>query len=197
MKQILVIHGGICFESYESYISQLKSKKVTLERMRGDYWNLNLKRDLGDDYDVLLPKMPCSENARYSEWKIFFDKIVPLLDDDCILIGRSLGGIFLAKYLSENTINKKIEALFLVAAPYNNEADETLGDFKFEIDPKKILSQVNKIFIYQSKDDPIVPASEYETYINKLPSAIGKLFDDRGHFDQPSFPEILEDIKSL
>lgn len=39
--------------------------------------------------------MPNSNNAHYQEWKIIFDKIVTLLDEDVIFISHSLGGIFL------------------------------------------------------------------------------------------------------
>jgi len=43
--------------------------------------------------------MPCIENAKYNEWKIQFEKYLKRTDNDLILIGMSLGGIFLTKYL--------------------------------------------------------------------------------------------------
>ena len=68
---------------------------------------MNLDKVLGGGYEVLIPQMPNSQNARYSEWKILFEKIISILDDEIILIGHSLGGIFLVKYFSENDYAKK------------------------------------------------------------------------------------------
>ena len=43
-------------------------------------------------------------NARYEEWKIWFERMIPFLNDNVILVGHSLGGIFFVKYLSENLL---------------------------------------------------------------------------------------------
>jgi predicted alpha/beta-fold hydrolase len=47
--------------------------------------------------------MPNKLNARYHEWKIFFEGILSKLDreDEITLVGGSLGGCFLLKYFSE------------------------------------------------------------------------------------------------
>ena len=196
-KQVLVIHGGNAFEKYEEYLSYLKNKEVTIEKITRNDWKDSLGKALGDEYQVLAPRMPNGQNARYSEWKIWFEKIVPLLDEPVILIGHSMGGIFLAKYLSENVLPKKITATFLVAAPYNAEMGESLVDFALTRDLTKLNEQVGKIFLYQSKDDPVVPFSHVEKYHKELPNATLRIFEDKQHFNQPELPELVEDIKSL
>ncbi|PJA63702.1 MAG: hypothetical protein CO160_02405 [Candidatus Portnoybacteria bacterium CG_4_9_14_3_um_filter_43_11] len=156
-----------------------------------------MRKDLGNRFDVLFPKMPNPMNAKYDEWKILFEKIAPLLDNNVILIGHSLGAIFLVKYLSENKFPKNILATLLVSPPYDDEdMEESLGDFV----PKsldKLNKQGGKIFIYQSKDDKVVPSSHLEKYKKALPNAIIREFKKRGHFDQPKFPELIKDIKGL
>ncbi len=85
---------------------------------------------LGNKFDVLLPKMPNPSNAKYNEWKIIFNKISKLLEKNVILIGHSLGAIFLIKYLSENKFPKKILATLLISPPYDDDGmEESLGDF--------------------------------------------------------------------
>ncbi|MEK7669458.1 MAG: alpha/beta fold hydrolase [Patescibacteria group bacterium] len=136
--------------------------------------------------------------AKYAEWKILFDKIVPLLDEEVIFVGHSLGGIFLAKYLSEESCSKKVKAVFLVSAPFNtgSEWDRNV-DFILPEDMSELSNQVEDIFLYHSKDDPIVPFSDCLNYKKALPRAQVKVFEDRQHFNQENFPEILEDIKNL
>ncbi len=171
-KQVVAIHGGENFNSYKEYIKSLKSKKVDLDRYRRAGWRGNLGKNIGRSFDVIQPRMPNPTNAKYFEWRILFQKIAPLLKNKVILIGHSLGGIFLAKYLAENKFPKKIKATFLVAAPFDEkDAGYSLADF---ILPKRLArfeKQGREIFIYQSKDDPVVPAIDAEKYQKALPTA--------------------------
>ena len=196
-KQICIIHGGNAFEKYEDYLLYLKSKEITLDKLNFKDWKRNLSEVLGNDYQVLTPQMPNSYNARYVEWKIWFEKLISLFDDTVVLIGHSLGGIFLAKYLSENDYPKKIKATFLVAAPYNTENEHPLVDFIISKDLSRFAKQGGEIFIYQSKDDEVVPFSNVLNYQVALPKVHIKIFENKQHFNQNEFPEIVEDIKSL
>lgn len=191
-KQVVVIHGGDSFNTYEEYLKDLKKSKITLEGLRGD-WKIKLGDSLGKGFDVLLPKMPNSYNARYIEWKIWFEKIIPLLNKEVTLVGHSQGGIFLAKYLSENKFPKKIRVLILVAAPYIKTPN--IGDFALKKPLSSVAKQCKVIHLFQSKDDPIVPYSEVEKYKKELSNAHLHIFQTRGHFNQKTFPEIVEIIK--
>lgn len=197
-KQIILIHGGLTFDTYKDYLSFLKNLKIDLNRYRRTKWSDSLRKDLGSRFDVLLPKMPNPMNAKYNEWKILFKKIAFLLDNNVILIGHSLGAIFLAKYLSENKFPKKILATLLVSPPYDDEGmEESLGDFVLSKNLGRLNKRGGKIFIYQSKDDPVVPCAHLEKYKKALPGAIIREFKKRGHFDQLKFPELIKDIREL
>lgn len=193
-KQIIAIHGGDSFDSYEKYLDSLKNGEVSLENfLPKNDWKRNLPSILGDEYQVLMPNMPNAQNARYEEWKIWFERMFPFIQDGVIFIGHSQGGIFLAKYLSENKFPKKISSLFLVAAPHTNTPE--IGDFALDQDLSGIAAQCGNIHLYQSKDDPIVPFSDVELYQKDLPQAKVHIFEDRQHFNQENFPEILEEIR--
>jgi len=197
VQQVLVIHGGNAFETHGAYIDYLKTKELTLEDSTYKGWKDNLAADLSADFDVFTPRMPNAFNARYAEWKIWFEKLLALMDNDLILIGHSLGGIFLIKYLSENKIDKKISATFLVAAAYNTPSIHPLVDFVITTNLSGLEKQGGEIYIYHSKDDQVVPYSNCEDLAKALPLAKVKVFTDRGHFHQPNFPELVQDIKSL
>ncbi len=195
--QILVIHGGNAFEKYDEYLAYLRERDFSLDRFRAKDWKTTLRDVLGEDYDVLNPLMPNSQNARYAEWKIWFERIVLLLDEEVILIGHSLGGIFLTKYLSENDFPKKVKATLLVAAPFNTENEHPLVDFVISRDLKRFERQGGKIILYHSTDDQVVPFSNSESYKKLLPKAELEVFENRGHFNQSEFPELVKDIKRL
>jgi len=197
-KQVILIHGGSVFKTYKDYMASLKSLKVDLERYRKIGWKDSLRKELGNRFDVLSPKMPNAMNSNYSEWEILFKKIARLLNNNVILIGHSLGGVFLAKYLSENKFPKKILASILVSPPYDEkDVEEPLCDFVISNNLNKFKKQGGKIIIYQSEDDPIVPYVDLEKYQKDLPDAVIRIFKDRGHFNQPEFPELISEIKKL
>lgn len=190
-KQVVVIHGGDNFGTQDEYINFLKEFKIdSLDYFRKRGWKKDLQSKLGDEYDVILPEMPNKFNAKYEEWKIWFDKLLPLLDDNIIFVGHSMGGIFLAKYLAENKLEKSIRGTFLIAAPFED-------DFHLPQDIKLLAEQGGKIFLYHSKDDAQVPFNELTKYQKALPNATVRIFEDRGHFNQEEFPELVEDIKGL
>lgn len=192
--QILLVNGGEVSSGERS----IEDIEVSLERMRSHQsWKSSLQKELGEDYEVLFSPMPNPSSAKYSEWKIIFDKVSTLIDDDIVLIGHSLGGIFLAKYLTENVFPKKIKAIVLIAAPYNDETLETLGDFKLERSVSSLQDLTDKIYIFHSLDDPIVNYAEYQKYQNDLPKSIKMLYNDKQHFNLEEFPELVKLIKKL
>ena len=102
-KQVVVIHGADTFDTYEDSLKFLRNFEIdSLEYFKGKNWKTSLQERLGDEFEVISPRMPNTLNAKYLEWKIWFEKLVPLLNEEVILIGHSLGGTFLAKYLAEN-----------------------------------------------------------------------------------------------
>ena len=199
-KQIVVIHGGDTWETYEEYLKYLKSREIDFDRhgLRKSYWEDKLNDRLGKDFQVVRPEMPSKRNAKYLEWKNWFEKFIPFLEPEIVLIGGSLGGIFVAKYLAENDFPKKLKAVFLLASPFgDNPPDYKLLDFSLPKNLDKLQSQAKKIFLYQSKDDVIVPPGDVKKYKEALPNATVRMFEDRGHFILEEFPELIEDIKNL
>ncbi|MGM0482902.1 MAG: alpha/beta hydrolase [Patescibacteria group bacterium] len=197
-KQIAMIHGGTTFDTKKDYLSFLENLDVDLDKYRKTKWTDHLRNDLGANYDVLLLKMPNPMNAKYKEWETLFNKIAPLLKKNVILIGHSLGAIFLVKYLSVNEFPKKIRATMLISPPYDSqEMDESLGGFVLPKRLNGLKKQAGEIFIYHSEDDRVVPYSHLEKYGEALPEATLRKFKKRGHFNQSKFPEIIKDIKNL
>lgn len=196
MKQVFVIHGGEAFNTYDEYLSYLKNVPIEIGERPKD-WKSNLGENLGADFEVLAPRMPSPQNAKYIEWKIWFERHIEFLKNDVILVGHSLGGIFLTKYLSENDLPTKVAALLLVAAPYNTAYEHPLADFILKNDLQNLAKQCETIVLYHSKDDIIVPFSNALSYMKDIPTAKLVTLEDRGHFNQEQFPEIVADIKAL
>lgn len=204
-KQIIYIHGGDSFSNREDFLLALATNPVrdlpnNPNNPTPVSWKATLAEDLGAEFEVLTPKMPNRENARYDEWKIWFERYLELVEDKVILIGLSLGGMFLAKYLSENKPTVRIARLYLLAAPggefLGEEKYGDCADFRFTAkQAENITKNVELVNIWHSEDDFIVPISELDWYQKSLPEAKITRFKDKNHFLLPELPELLEELK--
>lgn len=198
MKQVVVIHGGTTFANYDDYLQFLAEKPVSIDRMSyKPMWKELLQGKLGDNYQVILPTMPNKTNARYAEWKLWFTNISKLFEDNCILIGHSMGAIFLAKYLSETKVRYKIKATILVATPYDDESDEDLSDFKLTKITDLFTAQAGKVTTINGEDDPVISHSDIQKYRNDLPGADFMTLPAPDHFVRTNFPELLQLIRAF
>ncbi|MEI6191293.1 MAG: alpha/beta hydrolase [bacterium] len=197
--QILLIHGGSTFKNRADFLVNLKGWEVTLDK--NVRWSREyLDKKLGGDFEIIRPRMPLADDARYEEWKVYFEKHLPFIRQNVILIGSSLGAIFLAKYLSENKFPKKILATYLVAAPFDNSHsnEALLGGFKLKSDLSLIQENSKNLNMFFSADDECVPVYHAEKYRQKLPKANIIIYKSKnGHFNVPVFPEIIKMIKKL
>jgi len=197
-QQVLIIHGGTTFSSYNKYISSMKAIILEPEKLKYRLdWKDSITADLGGEYEVLVPKMPNGSNAQYKEWSIWFGHIVTLLKNNTILVGHSLGGIFLAKYLSEKKVPIIIKAVILISAPYEGLESEELASFVLSGSLSKFNKQANKIVLIHSKDDVVVPLDHVYKYNKELSNSNIVLFNNKGHFKQEHFPELVNLIKNL
>jgi len=196
--QIFYIHGGDTFSNKAEYLRFLKTRTVSIEKKikwSDDY----LDSMLSKDFHIIRPRMPRQDGATFKEWAIHFERFFPKLKNNLILIGQSLGGIFLAKYLSENKFPKKIRSVYLICPPYDNSLpNETLaGGFKLKSDLSLLEKNSNKLTLLFSKNDPIVPVSHAQKYQAKLKNANIIIYKHiNGHFQISEFPEIAKMIKA-
>jgi len=201
-QQVVYIHGGEAFSDYNAFLKELQTKPIRnlpgVEQLKK--WPSTLVDRLGEEYEVFQPSMPNSDNAKYQEWKIWFERHFEHLHDGVVLVGWSQGGYFLAKYLSENVLPIAIRAVFFLAAPYE-AADfgrEDGGDFTF--DPAllpNIAKQTDLITFMHSTDDFVVPYEHALKYKEALPEAELVTFIDKNHFLVEELPELVERIKLL
>lgn len=194
MKQIVLIHGGDSFLSYDDYLADLRSTVLDLDRLRPHTgWKDAVIDEFADSTDVLTPRMPNSANAQFEEWKIWFEKIIPFFGDDVRLVGHSLGAMFLAKYLHQSPLPKPVRQLHLVAGGYDSDT-EGYGQFALT-SATNVPQSATDVFLYHSEDDFVVPFEELAKFARDMPTAHVYRFSDRNHFLDATFPELIDNLK--
>ncbi len=196
MMQLFFVHGGDSLKPGENFFSHWESDavwKVSDPFVAGPMrkkWKDDVCEKLAPLVLCAAPRFPNDMDAHYGQWKWWFDKHVPFMKDGVVLIGHSLGGNFLGKYLAENKLPIRVGQLHLVAPAWSE------GDFTMPESLELIENQVGRVHIYHSSNDAIVPISQGEQFAAALPSAEFVRFSDRNHFfAQAEFPELLERIQ--
>lgn len=201
-QKVFYIHGGESFLEQTDFIERLKVMPLWHMEQKQEIvskkWTASFAEDMGDEYEVIMLPMPNKQNARFEEWSVWFERHFEYLNEGFILIGCSLGAMFLAKYLSFKKLPIAPKAAFLMAGAYQlpGFSDKDCGDFL--IKPEDVsLEQVKKVVIMHSKDDFVVPFEHGEALSKALPDAEFLVFEDKNHFLIPEFPELIEKIKSV
>lgn len=179
-KQILFLHGG-GEGGFEADIKLVDS----------------LRLELGDAYMVHNPEIHFDDTLPDFGWLEQIGKEISSIKDEMILVGHSFGASMLLKYLSENRIQKKIDGLFLIAAPYWNGDEDWKQGIKLQEGFASRIPGNIPIFLYQCEDDEVVPLDHLEFYIKNLPQATVRKTTSGGHQFNNDLSPIARDIKSL
>ena len=197
-NQLFIIHGGNTFKNNKGYLRYLKTRPISLEK-RVRYYEDYFDETLGKQFEIVRPRMPLQDYAKYKDWKIYFERHIPYLRNNVILMGGSLGGIFLAKYLSENKFPKKILSTYLICPPFDNTlpGESLAGGFKLKSNLSLLEKQAGNLYLLFSKDDDVVPVSHAKKYEKELKNAKIIIYKSKnGHFKISKFPEVVRMIKN-
>jgi hypothetical protein len=179
-------------KSYVLFIQGAGAGAYAEDRLLAD----SLQRKLGTDYEVRCPQMPDEENSPYPQWKAEIDSQLAAMKGAVTLVGHSVGGSVLLKYLCERRPTKPIAGLFVIAAPYWGASEFWSWDEgTLPADAAAKLAGDWPLIFYQSRDDEVVPLAHLALYAAKLPRATIREFDGRGHQFKNDLSAVAADIE--
>lgn len=161
----------------------------------------SLRRFLGSTYEVRYPVMQNENDAAYKTWVHQIKGELATIKDHVILVGHSVGGSILIKFLTETKTDKAVAGIFLIAAPFwGSDGGWTYDGYEALVLPEetdtKLPGEV-PIFLYHSKDDEIVPFDHLALYAKRFPGATIRELGGRGHQLSNDLSEVANDIKEL
>lgn len=183
MKNAIIIHGT---EGYPE-----------------ENWFPWLKKNLEQiGYIVNVPQFPSPPivPAKIEEW---FEVLKNYeINEETILIGHSLGGLFTLRILEK--LNQPIKAAFFVGAPIGIKPikfyDRDIQFSGFNFDFEKIKANAKKIVIFHSDNDPYVDIENGKQLAAKLGVQLD-FIPNAGHFNTAAgydkFPQLLDEIQKV
>ncbi|HEX5498251.1 MAG TPA: alpha/beta fold hydrolase, partial [Thermomicrobiales bacterium] len=132
----------------------------------------SLQRALGDDYQVIYPRMPNEADPAYDAYRAAIAAALASLAGPVFLVGHSLGGFFLMRLLAESPPAASIAGIHLIATPYVGPGGWQDAQYALPEDLAARLPQAVPLYLYQSPDDETVPFAHLALYARRLPDAI-------------------------
>ena len=157
----------------------------------------SLQKEIGHDYNFQYPELNSDESLPDFGWIQEICKEVAGMKRDFFLVGHSLGASMILKYLSENTANKNIKAIFLAATPFWTGDEDWKQGLKLNENFEHKLPNHIPIFFYHTKDDKEVPFSHFIQYKQKIPNAVFREIKTGGHQFDNELSKVAKDIISL
>lgn len=184
MRNVLIFHGtgGYPEENWFPYL------KEELEKL---------------DCKVFIPQFPNPrEGHTIEDWFNVLKDYQGYINEETILIGHSLGGLFLLRVLEK--LKQPIAGAFFVATSVGVkpikyfESDEKFCGFKFEWE--KIRCAAKYFKVYHSDNDSYISLGNGEKLAKEL-SVDLTFIPNAGHLNAESgyikFPQLLADIKQI
>jgi predicted alpha/beta hydrolase family esterase len=160
----------------------------------------NLRELLGVGFEVRYPVMPNEGQANCTEWSRQIAQEVSQMRDAPVLVGHSVGGSILMKWLAETKLGKPIAAICLIAAPFwGGEGWRYEGYQELEL-PEDLAARLrpgSRVLLFQCRDDEIVPFGHLALYARLLPEATICELDEGGHQLNNDLSQVADRIKGL
>ncbi len=169
-------------------------------------WRPWLKENLEQSgWQVINPVMPNTETPTQQKWLAKLSEVIGEPDDETYLVGHSLGGITILRYLENLPEGKKIGGAILVAGfPNDLNFDGYKGEldsfFTSHVDWAAVNARCNQFFVLHSKDDNWVNENNYYELKDKL-RADGELQSGFKHYSGDDgvteLPLVLEELERM
>lgn len=166
-------------------------------------WMPWIKRELGKKkIKVYIPDMPNTEEPEVDKWIEHISKVVGKPDKNTILIGHSLGGNAILRYLQQMKSGQKVGAAIIVASWLNRRKGKFRTParrkmmspwFKTPLYFNRIAKHSESFTALYSDDDRYVPKSAAQILKKKL-GAKRIIAHHQLHFDQTKNLFVLKEI---
>lgn len=151
------------------------------------------------DFRVFIPEFPTPEGQNLENWMQTMGKYKDFLNEDAILIGHSLGGLFALSILEKHVVKAGIFVASFPGLP-GNKFDDGMMTFAQDFDWQKIRLNAEKFFVFHGDDNPYVKIEVGEKLARNLGVDV-TLVKGAGHFNGSAgyteFPLLLSVLRKI
>lgn len=150
-----------------------------------DQWDARLVESLvdalGPEYEVRYPRMPTEDDPSYARWGPAIRRELAGLDDGAVLVGHSVGGTLLMQVLYDTPVQRRLDAIVLIAAPFVGDGGWPGDEFDMPADVGERLPRGVAVQLFYGLQDSTVPPSHADLYARTIPQAHVHRLPGRDH----------------
>lgn len=163
-------------------------------------WFPWLKNELeAKNYKVFVPQFPSPPiiPSKISEWFDILKSYEQYIDENTILIGHSLGGIFTLRIIEK--LKHPVKAVFLIGTPIgvrpilNYDRDSSFSGFEFNWE--EIKNKAKDFVVFQSDNDPYVGLENGKVLSKNLGVELS-FIPNAGHFNTKAGFTKFDELKN-
>ena len=149
-------------------------------------------------FEVLTPALSLKSGEELDPLKIIEELKVQVgfLKKDDILLGHSLGGVVVLRYLEAAEMTETPRAVILVASPWKVARPELRHFFLDELDTDVVMWKAREFVVIHSSDDKLVPIEHGKKLAEVLKARFIQTEGD-DHFMAEQYPILLQTIEDL
>jgi hypothetical protein len=155
----------------------------------------SLRRELGGGYEVRYPCMPGEGDPGYARWSAAIRREMADLDDGAVVAGHSAGAAILVNALAEQSPEKGVAAIVLIAAPFLGPGGWPSDEFELTSDLGARLPPATRVHVFHGLRDETVPPSHAGLYALAIPQAQVRQLPGRDHQLNNDLSEVAEAIR--
>ncbi len=184
MKNAIILHG---------YVDESEYYDDSFPSASNSHWAPWLQKHLlMNDVKADTPEVPKPFEMKWEAWVQEFERFP--ISEKTTLVGHSMGGGFIVRYLSEHP-ELKVEKVVLVAPWLNPRLTIQSNFFDFDINPD-IVMQAGEFIVFSSDNDDIEIKDSISLMKDKMKDFSIREFHNYGHFcyrdlKTDAFPELL------
>lgn len=156
----------------------------------------SLKQALGDGAAVHFPRMRGEDDPSLEPWVQQIAAEVAKRPGPVTLVGHSLGGAMLLRYLATQTPPVPIDALVLLAVPAWDGQQWDFDELVLPDDLDEKLAAIPRLMAYHCRDDEVVPFAHLALHAKLLPRAVTCAFPHGGHQFGNDLRAVAADIQA-
>jgi pimeloyl-ACP methyl ester carboxylesterase len=157
----------------------------------------SLRRELGDEWEIRYPRMPAEDDPSYAAWGPAIVREMANLEDGSIVVGHSVGGTILIQTLAEQTPDRELAAIVLVAAPFVGDGGWPGEEFEFSNDLGSRLPPGVPVHVFHGVEDETAPPAHADLYARAIPQAHLHLVPGGDHQLGNDLADVARAIRSL
>ncbi|MGX5816687.1 alpha/beta fold hydrolase [Chitinophaga lutea] len=149
------------------------------------------------DCRLIHPSLPDPDQPEYASWQSVLHGALSVVDHGVVLIGHSLGGSVLLKYLSEERKLPRIGGICLIGTPYWGMPGWEVDEYMLADDFARKLPPIPRTYLYHSRNDEVVPVEHMRRYRREMPHALARELEEGGHLFVHGLPQLVRDVLGL